>query len=399
MKRTLGILTLALLLALGLLAGCSDDNPVDMDLTGSDDYETMDFSEPYGGLTISDEQKAFGDDALDEMLLTEDDQLVTDEPLAEDAEVLALEAAGEEPYDGDDATRPRFTFLRLRWGMLRGPGDTVTIAPPCDVLDWTGSIQVDRGIVLVKRTILFERFTGDHIIRPRPNPQTVAFASHTACHYDGLLIEIIERPGDYDATDQAPNRLHINIDSGLYSGAFDVAELANLNEVVEVDDQGNAIQLTGFTLSDVTVCPKGFLSGGYRLLPVDGVDPTLADDGEGDGTDDLQIGTFLGTWTNVTGRIHGFLRGGYGYDADGQRVFYGKYINRHGQFHGLLAGTWQPGETDEDLATFTGEWVSASGQVEGILGGEGHPIPDFDGGFFVGRWTTLCDDQAEDEIQ
>ena len=173
-----------------------------------------------------------------------------------------------------------------------------------------------------------------------------------------------------------------------------MAELAELDQFIPVDEMGNGMQLTGFTLSDISYCPKGFLSGRYRVLP--------ADPAGDDGTDEpagCQVGTFAGLWTDLTGRIHGFLRGGYGLDAAGNRVFFGKYIDRRGHFRGLLRGTWEPAEEESELATFTGNWIGAAGQVEGYLGGRAHPVPGYPGGFFEGRWTTACDEQAAGEVR
>jgi len=386
---------LALLLGLLLMIGCSNDadSPLAADPSGGDDYESLDFNDPHGGLTASDEEEAFGDPSLKAMLLAEDGEIV-DDPLALDPEVLALEEAGRRTGGMHERHRPRFTYLRLRWGMLRGPDDSVSIEPPCDVVDWTGEIHTDRGLVVVKRVIRFER-PYDHIIWPRLNPRTVAFQSRTGCHFDGLVLQIIERPevGE-DATDvepEQPNQLHINLPH--YTATFDVADLAKLDLIEDVTESGAQIQLTGFKLQDIDVCPKGFLSGRWRRLTRD---PSLAVTDTVD--HGVRMGSLAGAWYSLDGRIKGFLRGGYGVDADGQRVFRGKAIDRRGRFHALLAGTWEPAAGD-DLASFRGDWILASGRVEGILGGTAQPVDGYPGGFFTGRWTTLCDDEAESAVR
>jgi hypothetical protein len=388
------ILLFVLLAASVFVIGCSNEtaDPLADNSTASDNYDQMDFSLPYGGLTVSDESEAFGDESLQMMMLAEDEELV-DDPLADDPAVLELEAEGDQPSDPTDPNRPIFTYLRLRWGMLHGPEDTVRVTePPCDITDWTGELHTDRGLVVVRRVVAFER-PADHVIFPRLDQQTVAFVSHTRCHYDGLVIQIIERPYDETAEGYVPNVLHINLPG--YQGEFGVTDLGGLDELIDVDDLGNRIQLTGFQLSDINVCPKGFLSGRFRHLPEEDVSVAAsADESTGQ-----QLGRFAGAWTNLSGRIDGFLRGGYGLNADGERVFFGKYIDRKGRFRGMLTGTWDPADDARDLATFSGQWESASGRAEGRLGGNAYSVEGYPGGFFAGRWATACDDEATDEIR
>ncbi len=392
--KTVRYIILVLLITLGLFAGCSKEGS---DLTNTptaagDDYEGLDFSLPYGGLTTSDELEAFDDEAMRQMMYAEEGEMVEDD-LTDLLEVQQLLELGEGPSDPDDPSRPRFTFLRLRWGMIHGPDDSLSIGEDgCGLTNWDGEIHTDRGIVLVRRVLAFER-PYDHLIRPRLNQKMVAFISKTACHFDGLVIQIIERGGEYDQENLEPNMLHIN--TGSYSGSFTVAELSQIDEVFAVGSAGNSFQMTGFTLSDVNYCPKGFLSGRFRVIPEDSTGENVA----GDERPGLQMGTFAGLWNTLEGRVHGFLRGGYGLDEDGNRVFFGKYINRVGHFRGLLVGTWEPGENENMMADFHGRWINAAGSVEGILGGSAHPVQDYPGGFFEGRWTTLCDDQAEEEIE
>jgi hypothetical protein len=388
------MLMLMLILTLGLFAGCSEDDssPTTTSSTAMDDYEGLDFSMPYGGLTMSDELEAFDDEALKEMMYAEEGEMEDDE-FASLPEVQELLERGDDPSDPDNPTRPRFTFLRLRWGMIHGPDDEFVIPEEgCGLTNWDGELHTDRGIVLVKRVVAFER-PMDTLIRPRLNPQTVAFLSKTGCRYDGLVIQIIERGGEFDQEDLEPNMLHINTPG--FSGSFAVSELSEIDEVFEVGSEGNSFQMNGFTLSDIDYCPKGFLSGRYRTMP----EELPADAPEGEDRPGEQLGTYAGMWTTLEGRTHGFLRGGYGLDEDGNRVFFGKYIDRSGHFRGLLVGTWDPAAEDETMmAGFNGHWVNAAGTTEGLLGGNAHPVQDYPGGFFEGRWTTLCDDQAENTI-
>jgi hypothetical protein len=384
--RTAFIVAISLLTA-GLLVGCSGDEPGVTATPGSglDDYEQLDFNLAYGGLTATDEDVAFGDDVLKAMMLAED-QDVVDDPLADDPVVLEMQerARNRERYEVHE--RPEFTYLRLRWGMLRSPDDTSVSERPCDMTEWTGTIRTDRGLVVVKRKIKFE-FPADHVVFPRLNPQTVAFVSRTWCHFDGLVIEIIEPPVDVTNTPVAPNKLYI--DTPLFEGEFLVSDLAGMNEVFEVDDRGNRIQINGFALTDIEVCPKGFLSG--RFLRVPAADPEVVS-AEGEGH---RYGSFQGAWYNLNGHIRGFMRGGYGVNGEGERVFFGKFIDRRGQFRGFLRGGWDPVDDERGLGEFQGSWMTGSGNVEGYLHGRAHPVEGYPGGFYEGRWTMLCDVEAE----
>ena len=391
MNRNFILLIAGALLALGLLGGCSNE---DSDLTaasqtGGDDFELLDLGDTYGGLTATDEEVAFGDEGLKALLLAEDQEVV-DDPMSNDPMVREMEERSRNMERYEDGERPRFTYLRLRWGMLRGPDDSTTIEPPCDVTDWTGTLRTDRGVVVVKRMIKFE-FPADHVVFPRLDPQTVAFVSRTTCHYDGLLIQIIEPPVDDSMVAEAPNKLYI--DMPLYQGEFLVRDLVAMDEVFDVDDKGNRIQLNGFGLRDIETCPKGFLSGRYRNMIQDRPDTTRGD-GEGE-----RLGSFAGAWYMLNGRIHGFMRGGYGLNAEGERIFVGKFIDRQGHFIGLIRGGWEPAAENGDLGEFRGAWVTRNGNIEGLLGGRAHPVEDYPGGFYEGRWTTLCDDEAEDLVQ
>lgn len=382
------LVAIALMLALAL-AGCetsSDDGLTGSQQVGVDDYDGMDLNQPYGGLTATDEEEAFGDPYLMQMAAVEDDMAVED-PLADDPEVVALEnAAGQD--DPGNPNRPRFTFLRMAWGMLDGPVDsTGAVDESVDLLDWSGMLTVDRGIVIVRRVILFER-PYDHLIFPRLNRQTVAWVSHTGNHFDGLLIEIIERPGDLNSdskTDPEPNMLHFT--TGPFTESFPVAELAELDEIYPVEPEGNAIHFAGFRLTDIIECPKGFLGGIWRAVS-DNVD-----------TEIVEGGVFKGRWVGLFGHLHGFLRGRFGINEEGERVFYGKYISRRGHFRGLLRGTWEPLPEYPGHGLFHGQWVNAAGTVEGVLGGDYFALPERPGGFFGGRWATLCDDEAVDSIE
>ena len=381
--RHCALLLLATLLLAGLY-GCSEDdsNPAAGTQTAVDDYAAIDFDAPYGGLTKTDEEPAFGDPYLLQDDALEDQEVYADELLA-DPEVRALMAMGEVPGDPRDPSRPRFTFLRLVWGQLDGAVDDSTgRVEDGELVDWSGLLRVDRGVVVVRRVIRFER-PFDFLVHPRIDRHTVAWSSHTGGHFDGLLIQIMEPPRNGEGGDgdpPPPNQLHLI--TGPFEQSFTVAELADLDEVHEVDEAGNAIQLAGFTLGDLDPCPKGFLSGVWR-------DDPDTDDGSG---------VIRGRWVGLDGRGLGHMMGSYGYDEEGTPVFFGKYVSRSGRFLGLLAGTWEPGDRP-GTGTFLGHWTRDGENRDGVLGGRYLSLPERPGGFYQGRWAADCDSDAVAEIE
>lgn len=381
-RHMMTLLAAALLLA-GLV-GCSDQetNPVGTADTAVDDYASMDFSLPYGGLTKTDEDPAFGDAYLMQDDALEGEEIYEDE-LADDPEVAELERMGEMNGDGNNPLRPRFTFLRMVWGNLDGEVDEKTgLVEDGEGVDWSGLLRVDRGIVLVRRVIRFER-PYDLVVRPHIDRHTVAWFSQTGDHFDGLLIQIIEPPhtGERDGDDPPPpNQLHFV--TGPFEQSFPVSELAELDEIFEVEPAGNAIHFAGFILGDLDTCPKGFLSGIW-------CDDLDTDDGSG---------FFRGRWVARHGLGMGHMQGAYGFNDEGERVFFGKYITRNGGFIGLLAGTWKPGDRPGH-GGFRGHWVSEDDTREGVLGGRYLQPSDRPGGFYQGRWATDCDQEAVDQIR
>jgi hypothetical protein len=374
-----GLLALVGLLTLGL-TGCSGERGATVpDIAAVDDFDAMDLDKAYGGLTFSDESAAFGDAELDALAL-EDQGAVSEDPLQDDAEVRALEAAA---LGGDDPAAPPppvITALRLTWGQL--DGDPADIREEIQGLDWSGMLRVDRGVVVVRRVILFER-PRDHLVRPRPDRRTVAWVSHTGPHFDGLIVEIIEPAAAADsmtAGTPPPNLLHLV--TPQISLVIPVADLAGFDATRPIDELGNALRLEGHRVTDEDQCPKGFLGGVWRA--------------DQDSTT-VEGGVFKGRWVGLWGQLHGFVRGRYGLDSNGERVFFGKYIDQRGRCRGLLAGTWQAAD-ENGRGRFHGEWHNAAETVEGVLGGDFVQVHARPGGFFSGRWAMLCDQEAVESI-
>ncbi|MHB8080092.1 MAG: hypothetical protein ACYDIE_12660 [Candidatus Krumholzibacteriia bacterium] len=356
---------LALMAALGL-AGCGTDQPTTTTTAGApDDYSVLDLDAEFGGLTATDEPAAFGDVLLEQAVTAEAGE-VADDPLAVDPQVAEFEALAVAPDDSTAPPRPRVTFLRLVWGVLDSPVDSLGTADDGpDLVDWSGRIQVDRGLVIVRRVIGFER-PRDFLL-PRVERNSVSWVSHTGPASDGLLIEILEPPVLPDSTGALPPPNRLRLRTAPYAAEYLVDELAGLDATCPVLPEGNAIHLTGFRPD---ICPRGFLAGFWHA-----------------GSD--SAGAFRGRWLGLQGVSDGFLRGGYGYDSEGRRVMVGKWISTSGLFRGLLRGTWEP-LPEPGHGRFHGEWVNRAGTVEGEFGGDFLAAPERPGGFFAGRWAVLC---------
>jgi hypothetical protein len=380
LHRRINLLVTLLVATLFVVAGCGNDDPAHPGgtVSGGDDFAAIDFDLPYGGLTMTDEQPAFGDP---ELLALEGDVEAAgelyDDPVADEPEVREMIRRGEDPGEPDDPLRPQFTFVRILWGKLGDPGE-----PPVDgrlddlVVDWSGELTVDRGIVVVRRVIGFHG-PDSRLVLPRPDRQTVVWESHVGRGHHGLLIQIIEPPQrnreglDEPDDPPAPNMLHFT--TGPFTQSFEVCDLAEMDVSFEVDVADQAIRFTGFTLDNTHPCPQGMTMGRWIGNP----------------SNDPVGGTFHGRWIGLNGPVMGYLRGAYGVNQDGERVFFGKYIARNGQFMGLLAGTWETGPRP-GYGWFHGRWYGRGETLRGNLRGN-FRVPDpHTVGAFHGRWSAIC---------
>lgn len=341
-----GTLFLAGLLTTGivLLSGC------ELFDSGQDGAEQTAAISEYGGFTTGDEAPGFGDDNL----------------LADYAEDGEFEDEMEDdPGVSDAINRPgaRHYALRMVWGNLETRDSSMTAASGCPVNDWSGSIEVDSGILIVRRLLRFDR--GDSIVRPRKGPQEVEWASHTKDHADGILFKIVVPPRASTGAADA----FVRIRTPFYAGRIALASLEDYREFV-IYDACNKISIVA-TAAKPSDCPKGFLEGGWIA--------------ESDTS-----GRFRGAWIGAEGGLMGYLKGRYGI-RDGHRVLYGKWITESGDFQGLLRGTWTPlvDEHGPD-GIFEGHWVNAALIVTGVFKGHYQIPEDGTSGFFQGRWKKDC---------
>jgi hypothetical protein len=348
---------------ISLLAGCSD-NPAATDTSGvatGNSLAQTNLNQPYGGLAYTSEAPAFGDPAL-----STEASIQESAALGEDDEA---QLASSDPTVGElvGAPRLRRTYLRVVWGMLDGPPDSS--AAEVGGLDWTGSLRVSQGAIVVKHTILFDRrLQGDHLL-PRTSRQEVDWVSHTRRHVDGILVCLLSKPDSTGAVHGT-----VTFQTPQLTKSFEIAQLDGLDETVMLDQLGNGVNFTAFAREPVA-CPSGFMAGHWMLLP------------QGNG------GVFRGLWLSEGGRVRGFLMGRFGVNDSGEHIFAGKLIGFAGAIRGLVQGTYAPNA--DGTGTYEGRWVNRAGTIEGVLQGrfksrlsEG---TDFNGGFFEGRWSQSCD--------
>ncbi len=96
------------------------------------------------------------------------------------------------------------------------------------------------------------------------------------------------------------------------------------------------------------------------------------------------LGVYHGLVLNRLGEPVGHIRGIYGHRKDGTPVMFGKFIDRQGQFVGVLAGSYDNGE-------FRARWKERGDDDHGTIRGRYFESPRADGGVFVARWAeTAC---------
>lgn len=291
-----------------------------------------------GGLDMSDEAPMFGDvGSFDERELAERAAEVRDD-LAEESEVRGMREA-------QDAVHYR---LAIHWGQI--PGNPNNDTPR----DWSGVFQINRGAMLVRRTIAFDR--GDALL-PRRDRTQVPFVSWTLPHRDGLIVEVI------DPTPAADEPLVLSYIADL-PGRVEIATLLDGRVEVVVDDANNRMVAAAMA-RPVDLCEHGFLMGHWRR-----VSPR----------DEPARGRFIGRVVSAEGEPQGHVRGVYGERRNGNQVFFGKYINRDGAFRGILRGSYGDG-------SFEGRWLTRAGEAGSVAGryAESSPGPR-PAGHFIGRW-------------
>jgi len=300
-----------------LLAACVDSS--------STDVTSSNLEQPNGGETTADEAPMFGDQAAFDDTSIESDAAFTDTtPIADMA----------------SAASHRIVIV---WGQL--PAD-----PSAAARDWSGSLQISRGALVVGRTIGFEDAT-DHVL-PRASRDVVSFSSVTKPFADGLALRVLDPTPA--ATD--PLTLTYTAASGGATYSIDLAQLASGPLVI---DAGGGAKVVAAAVRDQD-CEHGFMRGRFhQLLP--------------------NLGAFRGLVVGPEGAVIGHVRGIYGQRKNGDRVLFGKFIDDAGHFKGIMAGTYASG-------SFDAKWIVESGE-HGRIEGKYFDAPSVRGGLFVARWA------------
>ncbi len=357
------VVTLAII---GLLAtGCSEDSSRP-DPNGTV-TEVPDLDDPLGGYTAQDEQPAFGDPDLAESGAAE---IPYQDEMEEDPDITGWSDARPDSV--------RAYVVTLLWGQLDAdpastddPGDD----PEIPVTDWSGSAELSRGGLLLRSVIAFEQ--GDYIVRPRTDRTRIDWVSYTTVSFDGLRL-LVYQPLDEENTGEDDE---LTIQAGTHEWIFQVNDLAELEFEEAVDDLGNKFSIRAFYV-EPTVCSRGFLGGAW-VLPDSVVDQ----------------GNFRGRWVSVNGLLAGYLRGHYGINSEGRKVFFGKYIALDGTFLGFLRGGWDRVGIEEGSSIsprhrvhgwFRGDWLDAEEVVVGRLRGHWRSRQGTGGGVFEGVWSSGC---------
>lgn len=372
--RSLGWVLLAGLLT---LMGCSSEK--DPTAAGRGDtldpsQQTVDLDDPYGGLLAANEDPAFGDDELAAAEL--DDHLVADG-------FAGLDPDGRAQAEEIENHRRVWYSLTVLWGNLEGPdpnGALGSHAEPSAPVVWDGSMWVKSGAFRVLRLISFED-PEDHLSKQRRDPATVAWVSVTHGDFDGLHVLLSYATGWDNTQQEAPDdTLHFRA-GPCGDVVFPLAQLENLSTIIDIPDSQEKVSFTALRVEPAAQA-RGFCSGTWGWAAGD------------------SVGRFGGRWLSYAGEARGYMRGHYGENSLGERVFFGKYIDHEGRFQGFLRGTYQVlrqvgnpndpagGPVNFEVGQFSGRWEDKEGDVLGDLHGSWSRVGRRPG-VFSGSWRGM----------
>jgi hypothetical protein len=296
--------------------------------------------QPNGGYDTTDEAPQFGAEADFTAAAIETDTAATD-TLSADPTATSM----------DRASAAAGMRVLVVWGKIPADRDATVSR------DWSGSLKVSRGGLLVRRTIAFEDRTD--MLLPRPSLDSVAFKSVTRPFIDGLALTVLDPTAPTASSAQTLTYTSAD-NASVYT--FDLTQLAAGPIAVDAGDGFKMVAIGVHRQADA--CDRGFMRGRWHALS-------------------SHLGRFLGIVTDENGAPVGHVRGVYGQRRNGDPVLFGKFIDREGHFHGILAGTFANGE-------YHARWIARDGD-HGTAHGAYFEGASATGGHFVGRWAeTSC---------
>ncbi len=323
---------------------------------GGQTESVMDLDSPTGGFSYSDEQPAFGEEDEFEPLLNE---------VEVDDEYRNREENRERIRNLEHNERVRKYRFRALWGRLSN-AYTDSAVVDCCPLDWSGTLHLEGGIILIERVIAFD--INDYVTRI--DRSTIEFTSHTCPHVDGIQVKLLFPPQSNTDSVSVAIEPRLVLDTPQYSHTWSIDELDSLRITEYVDRCGNGISIGSHSI--LPHCPRGYLVGRWKSIEqITDVEPDTID------CEKKILGVYRGMWIDENGRHSGYLKGVYGLNSEGEHVLYGKYISLSGRFRGFLIGRY--GQNDE----ITAESVSSNGWLEGIWTDRRR----VEQGLFKGRWT------------
>ncbi|HUV35766.1 MAG TPA: hypothetical protein VMX58_02375 [Patescibacteria group bacterium] len=363
----------SLFLLIALVYGCrytADDPTSPGTVPDNQPATVVDLDAPTGGFSFADEDPVFGES---EIFQSYDNEPAYDDPYREQERVREMERRHG----------ARIYRFRAVWGHLARAFDDSTTAERCPI-DWTGTLHVEGGVIIIEKVIAFE--AADSVTRI--DKSTIGWVSHTGPHVDGIQVKLVcPPPSPPDGTSNGMPEPVLVFETGPYTARFTPEQLMSLNIVQPVDRCGNGISINSHII--LPSCPRGHLMGGWKS-----VEPDTIISPDSTGTRGVVHGVFRGIWIGRHGYAVGHLKGVYGVNSAGERVFFGKYIDEDGRFMSILRGHYGavPAIDAGDACMhgwFEGVWLGKDLVMKGRL--KGHWAADEPGvGFFHGVWGMNC---------
>ncbi len=322
------MMTILLILSVGCLGNDSDDDS-GRNFNANEDGST------WGDYYNDDnEDPGFGDPEIQNM--TEDEPY--DDPFDSQMKTASLENA---------------ISIRVLWGNLIRDDDDWH-----NPKDYSGSISIDDGLLVIERTVRFEDY--DCEIDLREDPTVVSWRSRIGPHYDGLVLRL--EPG---ATADDDNFLHLEF--GNYKRDISVTELTDL---VDLDVSGYEDDQVAIASHIAVKGGSGFVVGHWRDLP------------------EKSGGIFKGKWETGDGALKGHERARYLPEDDGTGIVKGKYIDEEGNFMGFLYGKYQDTHESLQAGVFGLTWIDKDKTALGSVKGVYFKYGEAGYGFALGNWVA-----------